>query len=99
MTDQDVGALELGYGFALDAGIGHAFANHLRAEVTCLFSTYSAGADSLSSGSLSYATGGDTFSGNDTVSGRVKRNSILASVYYAIPAKLGGCPTLEEGWH
>ena len=93
---QDTGDLNLGFGFAADAGVGYDFGNNLRAEVTYQFNTYTTGTDALS-GTLSYAGGSDTFSGQDTLSGRVYRNSAIASLYYDIPTKSRWVPYFVGG--
>jgi opacity protein-like surface antigen len=93
---QDSGDLTLGYGFAADAGVGYDFGNNLRAELTYLFNTYSASTDQLT-GTLSYAGGSDTFSGKDTLSGKVYKNSVLASLYYDIPTKTRWVPYVGGG--
>ncbi|MCX5940162.1 MAG: outer membrane beta-barrel protein [Cyanobium sp. LacPavin_0818_WC50_MAG_67_9] len=93
---QHSGELKLGYGFAADPGVGYDFGHNLRAELTYLFNTYSTGTDQLS-GTLSYAGGNDTFSGKDTLSGRVYKNSVLASLYYDIPTKSRWVPYFGGG--
>jgi len=90
------GNLELGYGFDADAGVGYDFGNNLRSELTYLFNTYSTGTAQLS-GTLSYAGGSDTFNGKDTLSGRVYKNSVLASLYYDIPTKSRWVPYFGGG--
>jgi len=85
-----------GDGVAVEAGVGYDFGNRLRAELTYLYDTSSLGSQQYS-GSISYAGGGDTFSGQADVSGRINRNSILASLYYDIPTKTRWVPYVGGG--
>jgi hypothetical protein len=85
-----------GDGVAVEAGVGYDFGNRLRAELTYLYNTSSLGSQQYS-GSISYAGGGDTFSGQADVSGRINRNSILASLYYDIPTKTRWVPYVGAG--
>ena len=85
-----------GDGFAVEAGVGYDFGNKLRAELTYLHDTSSLGSQQYS-GSISYAGGGDIFSGQADVSGRINRNSILASLYYDIPTKTRWVPYVGAG--
>jgi opacity protein-like surface antigen len=85
-----------GDGFAVEAGVGYDFGNRLRAELTYLYNTSSLGSQQYS-GSISYAGGGDTFSGQADVSGRINRNSILASLYYDIATKTRWVPYVGAG--
>ena len=64
--------------------------------MTYLYNTSSLGSQQYS-GSISYAGGGDTFSGQADVSGRINRNSILASLYYDIPTKTRWVPYVGAG--
>jgi hypothetical protein len=90
------GNVNHGDGFAAEAGIGYDFGNQLRSELTYLFNTTSLGSQQYS-GSISYAGGGDTFNGQADVSGRVNRNSVLASFYYDIPTKTRWVPYVGGG--
>ena len=90
------GDVEHGDGVAAEAGVGFDFGNRLRAELTYLFNTSSLGSQQYS-GSISYAGGGDTFSGQADVSGRINRNSVLASLYYDIPTKSRWVPYFGGG--
>lgn len=90
------GDVNHGSGVAAEAGFGYDFGNQLRAELTYLFNTTSLGSQRYS-GSISYAGGGDAFSGWADVSGRVYRNSVLASLYYDIPTKTRWVPYFGGG--
>ena len=90
------GDLEHGDGVAAEAGVGYDFGNRLRAELTYLFNTTSLGSE-RNSGTIAFAGGGDTFSGQADVSGRVNRNSVLASLYCDIPTKTRWVPYVGGG--
>jgi opacity protein-like surface antigen len=90
------GDVRHGDGVAVDAGIGYDFGNRLRAELTYLYNTTSLGSQQYS-GSISSGTYHDTFSGQADVSGRINRNSILASLYYDFPTKTRWVPYVGAG--
>ena len=90
------GDVDHGDGVAVEAGVGYDFGNRLRAELTYLYSASSLGSQKYS-GSISYAGGGDTFSGQADVSGRINRNSILASLYYDVPTNTRWVPYVGAG--
>jgi opacity protein-like surface antigen len=90
------GDLDHGHGVAVEAGVGYDFGNRLRTELTYLFNTTSLGSEQ-NSGTISFTGGGDTFSGQADVSGRVTRNSVLASFYYDIPTKTRWIPYFGGG--
>jgi opacity protein-like surface antigen len=90
------GDVEKGDGAAAEAGVGFDFGNRLRGELTYLINTSTLGSKQYS-GSISFPGGSDTFSGQADVSGRVDRNSVLASLYYDIPTKSRWVPYFGGG--